>query len=309
MADSSDLPPSPGESIVHARARGRLSTRRSVLLLRLPKSARRDAPHPKPAFDASSAFSPRSDRPELFLRAQFPRRGCRACSLRVSPERCSTAVAATASDEFLIMRVLHIQRVKAIGGSERHLLALLPGLAARGVDVRICVLQTGERRPRRRGPARRGRRRGGAHRRPGPRPSLRARSSERDRTLPARHRAHAPRSCRPLRAHRRACASRAGSVVRARNARVLRHGAVPQRRPRLGTARGASHRDLGACREVPPRQPARRHPTVCESCTTASTPASRRRTTPREPRASDMRLDDHDVGVRDRGTPHRREGT
>ena len=40
------------------------------------------------------------------------------------------------------MRVLHIQRVKAMGGSERHLLALLPELDARGVDVRICVLQT-----------------------------------------------------------------------------------------------------------------------------------------------------------------------
>jgi glycosyltransferase involved in cell wall biosynthesis len=39
------------------------------------------------------------------------------------------------------MRILHVQRVKGIGGSERHLLTLLPGLVARGVDVRMCVLE------------------------------------------------------------------------------------------------------------------------------------------------------------------------
>jgi glycosyltransferase involved in cell wall biosynthesis len=38
------------------------------------------------------------------------------------------------------MRVLHVQRAKGIGGSERHLLALLPALTASGVDVRMCVL-------------------------------------------------------------------------------------------------------------------------------------------------------------------------
>ncbi len=42
------------------------------------------------------------------------------------------------------MRVLHVQRVKGIGGSERHLLALLPALAASGVDVRMCVMQMGD---------------------------------------------------------------------------------------------------------------------------------------------------------------------
>jgi glycosyltransferase involved in cell wall biosynthesis len=41
------------------------------------------------------------------------------------------------------LRVLHIQKVKGVGGSERHLLTLLPALAARGVDVRMCVLATG----------------------------------------------------------------------------------------------------------------------------------------------------------------------
>ena len=39
------------------------------------------------------------------------------------------------------VRVLHIQRVKGIGGSERHLLTLLPALARRGVDVKMCVLE------------------------------------------------------------------------------------------------------------------------------------------------------------------------
>jgi glycosyltransferase involved in cell wall biosynthesis len=38
------------------------------------------------------------------------------------------------------VRVLHVQRAKGVGGSERHLLALLPALAAAGVDVRMCVL-------------------------------------------------------------------------------------------------------------------------------------------------------------------------
>ncbi len=38
------------------------------------------------------------------------------------------------------MRVLHVQRAKGIGGSERHLLALLPALTASEIDVRMCVL-------------------------------------------------------------------------------------------------------------------------------------------------------------------------
>ena len=33
------------------------------------------------------------------------------------------------------MRVVHVHRMRGIGGSERHLLALLPALAARGLDV------------------------------------------------------------------------------------------------------------------------------------------------------------------------------
>jgi glycosyltransferase involved in cell wall biosynthesis len=42
------------------------------------------------------------------------------------------------------MRVLHVQRAKGIGGSERHLLTLLPALAAAGVEVRMCVIEVGE---------------------------------------------------------------------------------------------------------------------------------------------------------------------
>ncbi|MGH2787976.1 MAG: glycosyltransferase family 4 protein [Actinomycetota bacterium] len=38
------------------------------------------------------------------------------------------------------MKVLHIQKVAGIGGSERHLLLLLAGLAANGIDVHMCVL-------------------------------------------------------------------------------------------------------------------------------------------------------------------------
>jgi glycosyltransferase involved in cell wall biosynthesis len=42
------------------------------------------------------------------------------------------------------LRVLHVQRVKGVGGSERHLLFLLPALADAGVDVRMHVLVTDE---------------------------------------------------------------------------------------------------------------------------------------------------------------------
>ena len=38
------------------------------------------------------------------------------------------------------MRVLHVQKVNGIGGSERHLLSLLPGLLEAGLEVRMCVL-------------------------------------------------------------------------------------------------------------------------------------------------------------------------
>jgi glycosyltransferase involved in cell wall biosynthesis len=42
------------------------------------------------------------------------------------------------------MRVLHVQKIKGIGGSERHLLTLLPALAAAGDQVRLVVLAPGE---------------------------------------------------------------------------------------------------------------------------------------------------------------------
>jgi glycosyltransferase involved in cell wall biosynthesis len=42
------------------------------------------------------------------------------------------------------MRILHVQKVKGLGGSERHLLALLPALAARGLEVRMLILAEGD---------------------------------------------------------------------------------------------------------------------------------------------------------------------
>jgi glycosyltransferase involved in cell wall biosynthesis len=39
------------------------------------------------------------------------------------------------------LRVVHISKVKGIAGSERHLLWLLPALAARGADLRMIVLE------------------------------------------------------------------------------------------------------------------------------------------------------------------------
>ena len=42
------------------------------------------------------------------------------------------------------MKVLHAHRVRGIGGSERHLLTLLPALRERGVDARFLGLDDGE---------------------------------------------------------------------------------------------------------------------------------------------------------------------
>src|SRR5882724_266456 len=41
------------------------------------------------------------------------------------------------------VKVLHVHRIGGIGGSERHLLTLLPALAARGIDVRFVGLDAG----------------------------------------------------------------------------------------------------------------------------------------------------------------------
>ena len=38
------------------------------------------------------------------------------------------------------MRVLHIHKITGVGGSERHLLTLLPALRERGVDARVLGL-------------------------------------------------------------------------------------------------------------------------------------------------------------------------
>jgi glycosyltransferase involved in cell wall biosynthesis len=45
------------------------------------------------------------------------------------------------------MKILHVQRIGGIGGSERHLLTLLPALAERGVDVRFLGLDDTSRAP------------------------------------------------------------------------------------------------------------------------------------------------------------------
>ncbi len=45
------------------------------------------------------------------------------------------------------MNVLHVHRIGGIGGSERHLLTLLPALAERGVDVRFLGLDDPSRAP------------------------------------------------------------------------------------------------------------------------------------------------------------------
>jgi glycosyltransferase involved in cell wall biosynthesis len=45
------------------------------------------------------------------------------------------------------MKVVHVHRIGGIGGSERHLLTLLPALAARGVDVHFVGLDDPSRRP------------------------------------------------------------------------------------------------------------------------------------------------------------------
>jgi glycosyltransferase involved in cell wall biosynthesis len=47
-------------------------------------------------------------------------------------------VAGNAADR--AVRVVHVHRIRGIGGSERHLLTLLPALAARGVDVSFVGL-------------------------------------------------------------------------------------------------------------------------------------------------------------------------
>ena len=45
------------------------------------------------------------------------------------------------------MKVVHVHRIGGIGGSERHLLTLLPALAARGVDVHFVGLDDPARQP------------------------------------------------------------------------------------------------------------------------------------------------------------------
>ena len=149
------------------------------------------------------------------------------------------------------LRVLHVQRVKGIGGSERHLLFLLPALADAGVDVRMHVLVTDE-----------GERfvdelrghRGGRSR---PR---RAAATSTPRSLPGLvreikafdpdDRAHPPRARRRLRtagggghpAHRH--------LLGARHPRLLPPQPVPHRGPGRRAPVRPPHRDLRARRSL-----------------------------------------------------------
>ena len=45
------------------------------------------------------------------------------------------------------MKVLHVHRIGGIGGSERHLLTLLPALAERGLEVSFLGLDDPARAP------------------------------------------------------------------------------------------------------------------------------------------------------------------
>ena len=45
------------------------------------------------------------------------------------------------------MKVVHVHRLRGVGGSERHLLTLLPALRARGIDARFVGLDDGDPEP------------------------------------------------------------------------------------------------------------------------------------------------------------------
>ena len=67
------------------------------------------------------------------LPARDPRR-------RRARARLGLATGATPADGYQRMKVLHIQRIGGIGGSERHVLELVPALRARGIDARFLGL-------------------------------------------------------------------------------------------------------------------------------------------------------------------------
>ena len=142
-----------------------------------------------------------------------------------------------------------------VGGSERHLLTLLPALRARGVDARFLGLDDGDPRP-----VLRAARRARSALRPSPRPA-RPRSAcslvrhgPRPAAAAAGHRAHAPRPCRRL---RRARLDRRASDARQHEAqrRPLPARLVPARRAALRASRGPDH--LHHRRARPLQRPAR----------------------------------------------------
>ena len=139
------------------------------------------------------------------------------------------------------VKVLHVHRIGGIGGSERHLLTLLPALAERGVDVRFLGLDDTSRAPDPfyealtvpfvRVPAPRD---------IDPRLALRVRRETRS----CRPRAHAPRACGRLRS-----AGSATTRLDEAQRRPVSSGSVPLRR---ACARAAcfqgdrDHRSAGA---------------------------------------------------------------
>ena len=142
------------------------------------------------------------------------------------------------------MRVLHVHKVNGIGGSERHLLSLLPGLITAGLDVRLCVV--GRRGvtgfpPSARGaphPALAG------HGRTRPQPRAGPLAVARAARVSPGSRPHAPHPRRSPRATRRPPRRDPRSFVGPRHPRLLRTAAVPKRGDDRGTLGPPDDRDL-----------------------------------------------------------------
>jgi SAM-dependent methyltransferase len=85
----------------------------------------------------------RAPREGMEIRAVGPARRRRARPREPVALRLRGVVRRPPGTGVIAVRILHVQKVKGIGGSERHLLSLLPGLAARGDTVAMVVLVPG----------------------------------------------------------------------------------------------------------------------------------------------------------------------
>ena len=153
-------------------------------------------------------------------------------------------------------RVLHVQKVAGISGSEAHLLQLLPDLRARGWDVEFLMLHEDEpgawefaRELRGRGvPLDDVRLRGGC------RPDRVHGGRRQARPEPAARPAHPSRPRRRVRADRgRDGQDPAPPFDQARVQLVPRGAVLRPRRPRRRVARPRPHRDLAGPRALPRR--------------------------------------------------------